>query len=409
MASLRVKFESEKKERELKHTIVKEHVTVKNKNVCVYDDSKTNEVVEKSMPGAYITHLPTFVTDLLDKYFETGQLVWNGIPTSEIWVKVGADHGQGSLKMALQVANTNSPNSKNNTVLCSLFKGKDDRENVQRIFSEYSTQIDELRNMTWNNKKIRVFMFGDYDFLTKMFGLSETKGLHPCLWCDTTNQNMQKPPYQQKEVEGRRLETLRRDYRPFMRSGRGNKQHAKRFNNVVSRPVWNIPLEHVCSPYLHILLGIVKKHHEMLESGCHDQDLKIVDLAQTSDQIDGNTKYGSFVATLRKKINLEKKIQKKEHRQHGMHGYTDQEKTKLETLKRKLKKLHTTQLPYRSGPGTSNLENILQRNKICPQAYHGRSFIGNHCGKYLSTTVIESLTHSILIMTNSLTKKIHLC
>ena len=111
---------------------------------------------------------------------------------------------------------------------------------------------------------------------------------------------MQKPPHQQKEVEGRRLKTLRRDYRRFMRSGRGNKQHAKRFNNVVSRAVWNIPLRQVCPPYLHILLGIVKKHHEMLESACHDLDLKIAeDLAQTSDQIDETTKYGSFIATLR--------------------------------------------------------------------------------------------------------------
>ena len=204
--------------------------------------------------------------------------------------------------------------------------------------------------MTSNNKKIRVFMFGDYDFLTKMFGLSGAKGLHPCLWCDTTNQNMQKPPHQQKEVEGRRLKTLRRDYRRFMRSGRGNKQHAKRFNNVVSRPVWNIQLRQVCPPYLHILLLIVKKHHQMLESACHDLDLKIAeDLAQTSDQIDETTKYGSFIATLRKKIKLEKKIQKKEHRQHEMHGCTDQEKTKLETLKRKLKKLQTAQLTYASG------------------------------------------------------------
>ena len=125
LASLGVKFENEKKERELKRTIVKEHVTVKNKNVCVYDDSKTNEVVEKSMPVAYITHLPTFVTDLLDKYSETGQLVWNGIPTNEIWVKVGADHGQGSLKMALQVANTNSPNSKKQH--CSLLPVRRER------------------------------------------------------------------------------------------------------------------------------------------------------------------------------------------------------------------------------------------------------------------------------------------
>ena len=77
---------------------------------------------------------------------------------------------------------------------------------------------------------------------------------------------------------------------------------------MVSRPVWNIPLRQVCPPYLHILLGIVKKHHEMLESACHDLDLKIAeDLAQTSDQIDETIKYGSFVATLRKKIKLEKK------------------------------------------------------------------------------------------------------
>ena len=92
-----------------------------------------------------------------------------------------------------------------------------------------------------------------------------------------------------------------------------------------------------------------------------------------------------------------------------MQGDTDQEKKKLETLKRKLKKLQTTQLPYRSVPVTSSLENILQRNKICPQTYRGRSFIGNHCRKYLSITVTESLTLSILITTDSLTKQIHLC
>ena len=46
----------------------------------------------------------------------------------------------------------------------------------------------------------------------------------------------------------------------------------------------------------------------MLESACHDLDLKIAeDLAQTSDQIDETTKYGSCVAILRKKIKLEKK------------------------------------------------------------------------------------------------------
>ena len=61
------------------------------------------------MPVTCIALLPTFVTDLMDIYSETGQLVWNGIATNEMWVKVGADHGQGSLKMTLSRQFENDP------------------------------------------------------------------------------------------------------------------------------------------------------------------------------------------------------------------------------------------------------------------------------------------------------------
>ena len=81
LASLGVKFESETKERELKHTIVKEHVTVKNKNVCVYDDSKTNEVVENPC------QLHTLHT-----YLHLSLISWISIVRLDSWCGMGYPH-----------------------------------------------------------------------------------------------------------------------------------------------------------------------------------------------------------------------------------------------------------------------------------------------------------------------------
>ena len=40
-------------------------------------------------------------------------------------------------------------------------------------------------------------------------------------------------------------------------------------------------------------------------------------------------------------------------------------------------------LPFRSGPMTSTLDEVLKEQGILTQAYHGRSFVGNHFHKYL--------------------------
>ena len=50
---------------------------------------------------------------------------------------------------------------------------------------------------------------------------------------------------------------------------------AKSCNNFVQCPAWNIELAHVSPPYLHILLGVVKKRHLLLEQACHDLDERI--------------------------------------------------------------------------------------------------------------------------------------
>ena len=47
------------------------------------------------------------------------------------------------------------------------------------------------------------------------------------------------------------------------------KSKPAQYNNVIHEPICDIELSNVCPPYLHILLGIVKKHHDLLEQECH--------------------------------------------------------------------------------------------------------------------------------------------
>ena len=42
-------------------------------------------------------------------------------------------------------------------------------------------------------------------------------------------------------------------------------EQSKDFHNVIHAPMLDIEVVHVCPPYLHILLGLVVKHHKCLE------------------------------------------------------------------------------------------------------------------------------------------------
>ena len=63
--------------------------------------------------------LPVFLSTLLNQYQEKEKLTWHNqtIPDDEIWIKTGGDHGGDSFKLVLEVANTENPNSKENTFL----------------------------------------------------------------------------------------------------------------------------------------------------------------------------------------------------------------------------------------------------------------------------------------------------
>ena len=68
--------------------------------------------------------------------------------------------------------------------------------------------------------------------------------------------------------------------------------------------------------------------------------------------------------------------------------------TKFKTAKRSY--------PRQTGHIYSHLGDVLKRNKISGQAYHGHSFIGNHWIKYLKTNCNKEHSHQNIILTMSL-------
>ena len=67
----------------------------------------------------------------------------------EIHIKIGGDHGGKSFKACFQVCNVEKPNSKDNTVVFSLFEAKDYRQNLKNGLGIFKKQIDELQKMQW--------------------------------------------------------------------------------------------------------------------------------------------------------------------------------------------------------------------------------------------------------------------
>ena len=101
-------------------------------------------------------------------------------------------------------------------------------------------------------------MFGDYE-LHNLYGLSGTSGRHPCLWCHIPSGAMVIPKADREGLHTlRTLETLSEHLHSQTRY-EGNLKNAKHAFNVISRIFFNIPLEQVCIPGLHITLGVYVK------------------------------------------------------------------------------------------------------------------------------------------------------
>ena len=91
----------------------------------------------------------------------------------------------------------------------------------------------------------------------------------------------------------------------------------------------------------------------------------------------------SPIAVLTYKENVVKKLQSKPEKEIGQCG-------------------KSASLEARPGPVTANLDKVLNSHKIAMQVQHGRSFIGNHCHKYLQPHVYEEVCNSVVTKTTTL-------
>ena len=397
--SLGVKCESESKIRSDRKSLLSDHLTtkmikVKEKNELACKSIDT--FIDVKVPVVYIRDLVEFVKELLHNYKRTNMLVWeDGMPDDEVWIKVGGDHGGKSFKLCLQICNVRKPNAKQNTFVIACMPAKDVHENLATLATIYKEQIKTLQNERWKKKKIKLFMFGDYAFLSSMFGLSGARGKFFCLWCLIRTDKMQVPLECRGHSTARRLPSMKRDHENFISKGKQDLKLASSYHNVIHEPLWEISIQSVCPPYLHILLGIVKKHHDLLEKDLHEVDLEIAREIEMSKSKLDNTLFHKYIQNQRSHRKLRNEL-----------GYlstckdsdtvtmSNREIADLDTRIMKLQsKLKTPEpkLNIYSGPLVSEVQLVLKRHRIVQQAYHSRSFVGNHCSKYIKEVVQDDI------------------
>ena len=211
MRDLGVRMAGEEKQKELARHIVQDAISVETK---LFRSENLDQITE--VPYAKCQNLPKFVDRRLDEFLEHNKLVWHdgGIPEDDIWVKVGADHGKNLLKFTLEIANVSAPNAKDNTVVIGTAGIKDNYQNLKTFLDGgILYDINLLQSHKWNEKQIKVFLNGDYDFLCKAYGLSGAVGCYPCIWC-----RVHKTEFSdfEKNHELRSLDSIRNMNRPFM-------------------------------------------------------------------------------------------------------------------------------------------------------------------------------------------------
>lgn len=255
-------------------------------------------------------------------------------------------------------------------------------------------QIERIRNMKWKQYQVRLFYFGDYKNICDTYGLSGAKGVYFCLWCLTTVSSIHQHFDEQEDVPNRKLSDVKKDYKRFFNQGKNQKKNAKKYNNIINEPLVTIPISHVCPPYLHILLGVVKRHHDLLVEECYQIDLAIaLELATDTQYIIEDSYFSKHVDYLRK--NAGSDLQERKTALQQLTNLRDRVmslevidmdrslKAKISKVNKKIRDLQDAEsLDQHCGPVVNHLDCVLQTHKIQVQAYHSRSFVGNHCAKY---------------------------
>eukprot|EP00731_Ephydatia_muelleri_P032533 Em0024g77a len=364
--------------------------------MALFSFPSTSGGEELRVAVVYIPDVVLKVVDLLEENQRTGRLTWHDgvIPASEIWLKLGGDKGGSSFKMNFQIVNVAAPNSVHNTCVFCCFEADDTVTNLRIALDRYKDQVAHLQGMQWRQYTIKLFMCGDYEFITRMYGLSRASARGHA------------PP--------RTYESICTDHQRYIASGVRRKQ-VKHFYNCITEPIFNIPIEQVCPPGLHITLGIFTKLYGLLEDECHALDLELALLSYE----EAHSSFDTYSQELQMLRSLQSELKQAEEAYAVLQQMTTyvslvigekdpvtadffvqcEEKKKylgkLEAEVAKSKAIVEKGFSIKEGPFVKALDDALQSIGVHRQQYFGGAFVGNHVHQALKECNIQKLCRSL--------------
>ena len=424
--------ENETAQRKEKDSLLNDHLDAKSINFEFKDENDTSNVmgiVVKPAPYVFVRNIKDFLFEHITRCKANNLLHWHqeslkgSLPIDKIIVKVGGDKGRGSMKLCMQICNMHASNSPDNTLIIGAFEASDTYANLAIALDGIAQQLDELDGVYWDDgyyrKQIHVIGSGDYDFLAKILGIAGASGTYPCIYCKIHRNDMQLPPTERRPTEKRSIDNLNSDYLKYASDGKLQSKKQAQYYNVINPAILNLEPEKYSIPYLHCLLGIVKKQHEMQEISCHSLDVEIAIAESSEVNKFENTSYRNFVHDRRRLTRLETKYHNLEERMQEIASDADdlalaqivrnnnQKQRLTNKMTRLAQKIDALKVDINltpgSGPIVQHIETILQKHNIQRQKYHGKSFVGNDCHKYLSTWVYTDICENIVTKTIQLT------
>ncbi|KAL5510583.1 hypothetical protein EMCRGX_G006149 [Ephydatia muelleri] len=262
----------------------------------------------------------------------------------------------------------------------------DSTTNLHMALDRYKPKIESLQGMKWREYSMRIFICGDYEFLSKLYGLSGANGRHPCPYCTINQDEMQLSMSMRAGCsQSRSLQSFHDNPQRFLDSG-GN---AKK----------------VCLPGLHISQGIFLKIFNLLENACHDLDVKMALIHSGHSTL--SPSYTNHVLNLqelnRAKAELDTVVQYLtmlvEHQTYltvaigqsnsilaNFEEHIDECRKEIKAAEKKLQVLEKKVeegFSSKEGPFVKALDIALQSFGVRRQNYHGGAFVGNHVHKTL--------------------------
>jgi len=191
------------------------------------------------------------------------------------------DSGGGSFKLMLQHLNTAKPNSTHSGLIVGYMEAKDNEENLRIAFPNLQSQLDMLQDCKIDfeldgekkTKTVRIFLGGDYEFLTLIFGHGGACSLNFCLFCpcqlaSKSDDPLTMNPEETWDKKERSLDDLKKTT---------NKE-----------PILKFPLHRVVILPLHIVLGLTKEYLSIFMKEIRELDVNELNIDELENQENEN-------------------------------------------------------------------------------------------------------------------------